>query len=71
MSWTNELATLKSLIDGLSKRIFTLENSRKVTFTPVTTDPTTLRPGDAWLNTTTNVLKAVDKNGSVRVITWT
>lgn len=52
-------------------RVQKLETAQRFTFPNVTTDPTNPRVGDAWLNTTTNLAKIVDKNGTVRTITWT
>jgi hypothetical protein len=71
MSFVNELSTLKKIVDDIIRRISRLETSQRFTLPNVANDPTIFRHGDMWLNTTTNLMKVVDKNGTVRVITWT
>jgi len=71
MSYINLPASIQTIIQGLDARLLRIEQSSRFTFPPVATDPTNPRIGDAWLNTTTNQAKIVDKNGTVRVITWT
>ena len=51
-------------------RLDRLERGTRFTAPSVATDPTNPRPGDIWLNTTSNTLKSVDKNGVVKTITW-
>lgn len=70
MAFINLPASLQQLFGSLDNRITKLEMSGRFTFPAVTTDPTNPRIGDAWLNTTTNQAKIVDKNGNVRVLTW-
>lgn len=65
----NQENDLRSLFMGLVRRIGLLENKRWQAPT-VTSDPTNFQVGDMWINTTTNLLKVVDKNGTIRVITW-
>jgi hypothetical protein len=71
MGYINLPVTLKDMFDGLNNRLNKLEMSQRFTFPSVATDPANPRKGDAWLNTTTNQAKIVDKNGTVRVLTWT
>ena len=71
MSYINLPASVQSIIQGIDGRLIRLEQSQRFTFPAVTTDPANPRIGDAWLNTTTNQAKIVDKNGTVRVLTWT
>ena len=61
---------LRDIIQPLLDRIDRLERSVRFTAPNVTTDPSNPRPGDVWLNTTSNLLKAVDKNGTIKTITW-
>ena len=61
---------LYAMFRELNRRIELLERSNRFTAPNVPTDPTNPRAGDIWLNTTSNLLKAVDKNGVVKTITW-
>lgn len=58
------------MFSEIKDRLDKLERSTRFTAPNVATDPTNPRPGDIWLNTTSNTLKAVDKNGAVKTITW-
>jgi hypothetical protein len=71
MAYINQPPDLKTIVDDLKNRLRLLETSNRFTFPNVTSDPANPRKGDAWLNTTTNQAKIVDKNGTVRIITWT
>ena len=71
MGYINLPPNLQTMFADLEARLRKLETAQRFTFPAVTSDPTNPRIGDAWLNTTTNLAKIVDKNGSVRVITWT
>jgi hypothetical protein len=71
MPFINLPTTLQNIFLSLSDRVLKLEMANRFTAPNVATDPTNPRNGDIWLNTTTNQLKVVDKNGTVRVITWT
>jgi hypothetical protein len=71
MPFINLPTSLQGIFQGLSDRVLKLEMANRFTAPNVTTDPANPRHGDIWLNTTTNQLKVVDKNGTVRVITWT
>lgn len=33
-------------------------------------DPISPRPGDMWVNSNTNTLRVVDKNGAIKTVTW-
>lgn len=66
----NRAPDIKDLYDALALRITQLENKR-FQIPQVATDPTYIQNGDIWVNTTTNLLKIVDKNGTIRVISWT
>jgi hypothetical protein len=71
MPFINLPTSLQGIFQSLSDRVLKLEMANRFTAPNVATDPTNPRNGDIWLNTTTNQLKVVDKNGTVRVITWT
>jgi hypothetical protein len=71
MPYVNQPADMRILFADLDSRLSKLETAVRFTFPAVTSDPTNPRIGDAWLNTTTNLAKIVDKNGTVRVLTWT
>ncbi len=71
MGYVNLPPNLYAIFQGLSDRVLKLEMSNRFTAPNVATDPTNPRKGDIWLNTTSNQLKVVDNNGTVRVITWT
>ena len=71
MGYVNMPSNLKDRFDDIYSRLRKLETAQRFTFPAVTSDPTNPRIGDAWLNTTTNQAKIVDKNGLVRIITWT
>jgi len=71
MGYINQPTDMRILFSDLDARLRKLETATRFTFPAVTTDPTNYRIGDAWLNTTTNLAKIVDKNGTVRVLTWT
>lgn len=62
---------MQRIFQGINDRLERLERSPRFTFPAVASDPTTPRVGDAWLNTTSNQAKIVDRNGTVRVLTWT
>lgn len=70
MSYANLPPSLYEKFKALEHRLDLLERSKRFTAPNVTTDPTNPRVGDIWLNITTNTLKAVDKNGVVKTITW-
>ena len=70
MPFTNQSTTLHVLFRGLDDRLRKVENAKRFTAPVVATDPTRPLKGDIWLNSTTNQLKVVDANGTVRVITW-
>lgn len=71
MAYINQPADFRILFDQIYQRLQKLETAQRFTFPPVTSDPVNYRIGDAWLNTTTNQAKIVDKNGNIRVLTWT
>lgn len=70
MPFINLPPSLQQMWSVLESRISKLETAQRFTAPNVATDPTNPRPGDIWLNTTSNTLKAVDKNGVVKTITW-
>ena len=61
---------LHRIFQAIYDRLDRLERTGVSPFPPVTADPTGTKPGDAWLNTTTNQAKIVDAAGTVRVVTW-
>jgi hypothetical protein len=71
MGYINLPPNLYSIFQGLADRVLKLEMANRFTAPNVATDPANPRKGDIWLNTTSNQLKVVDNNGTVRVITWT
>jgi hypothetical protein len=71
MAYINQTPELRVLFSDLDRRLRLLETATRFTFPVVTSDPSNPRIGDAWINTTTNQAKIVDKNGTVRVLTWT
>lgn len=70
MARINREPDFKDLFDSLTARVTVLENKR-FQIPQVATDPTVYQKGDIWVNTTTNLLKFVDKNGTIRLITFT
>lgn len=70
MPFVNQNPNLQALFGKIDDRLLRLEMARRFTAPNVATDPTAPRAGDIWLNTTSNTLKAVDKNGLVKTITW-
>jgi hypothetical protein len=71
MGYINFPPNLQAIFNDMVLRLQKLETAQRFTFPNVTSDPANPRIGDAWLNTTTNLAKIVDKNGSIRIITWT
>ena len=71
MPYINQPPDLRVLFATLDDRLRKLETAVRFTFPNVTSDPTYPRIGDAWLNTTTNQAKIVDKNGTIRILNWT
>jgi hypothetical protein len=71
MGYINLPPSLYAMFQDIVLRVQKLETAQRFTFPNVATDPTNPRVGDAWLNTTSNLAKIVDKNGTVRTITWT
>lgn len=70
MSFANIPSSLFQMFQDIKDRLDKLERSGRFTAPNVATDPTNPRPGDIWLNTTSNTLKAVDKNGLIKTVTW-
>jgi len=70
MAYINQVPELRVLFGSLDSRLRKLETATRFTFPNVTSDPTNPRIGDAWLNTTSNQAKIVDKNGTIRILTW-
>ena len=62
--------SLYAMFQELNRRIEVLEKSTRFTAPVVATDPANPRKGDIWINSTSNLLKAIDKNGVVKTITW-
>lgn len=71
MGYINQPPDLRSMFADIDSRLRKLETATRFTFPAVISDPTNPRIGDAWLNTTTNLAKIVDANGTVRILTWT
>ena len=71
MAYMNQPLDLNRMFTDIYNRLNKLETATRFTFPNVTTDPTYPRIGDAWLNITSNQAKIVDKNGTVRIISWT
>lgn len=70
MGIINQDTDLYLIFRELNRRIEVLEKSVRFTAPVVATDPANPRKGDIWVNSTTNLLKAIDKNGVVKTITW-
>jgi hypothetical protein len=84
MSFVNLPPALQAIFSDLVKRIQKLENVNRfyatvypiintdsIVVTGLTTDDITdPKVGQIWLNTTTNQLRTIDKNGVARTITW-
>jgi hypothetical protein len=71
VAYINQSPDLRVLFADLERRLRLLETATRFTFPAVTSDPSNPRIGDAWLNTTSNLAKIVDANGTVRVLNWT
>ena len=69
MGKINREPDTKELFDAIYTRLTNLENKR-FQIPQVSADPTNYQKGDIWVNTTTNLLKFVDKNGTIRLITF-
>jgi hypothetical protein len=69
MGFINLPPNVRDYFEDLQNRVRKLETAQRFTAPNVTTDPTNPRKGDIWLNTTTNTLKIVDANGTIRTIT--
>ena len=70
MGFVNQNPDLYQILKLIYDRLDRLERGTRFTAPSVATDPTNPRPGDLWLNTTSNTLKSVDKNGVVKTIAW-
>ena len=84
MSFVNLPPALSALFSDLTKRIQKLENVNRfyaTVYPIINTDTLTVtglvagdiddpKVGQIWLNTTSNQLRTVDKNGAARTITW-
>jgi len=71
MGFINLPPNLFAIFSDITQRLNKLETATRFTLPNVTTDPTNPRKGDMWLNTTSNLAKVVDANGTTRVLTWT
>jgi len=71
MGYINHAPDIREIIEDLKARLRKLETAQRFTAPSVIADPTNPRIGDIWLNTTSNTLKTVDKNGTIRTINWT
>lgn len=71
MPFTNQDPHLRRYFDDIFARLLKVENAKRFTAPVVATDPSYPVKGDIWLNSTSNQLKVVDANGTVRIITWT
>jgi hypothetical protein len=69
MPYVNFPPALRDLFTRLDDRINKLETAGRFTVPVVATDPTHLRNGDMWINSTTNTLKVVDSVGTIRTVT--
>ena len=71
MSYINTPPDLRVFFEDIKNRLRLLETSARFTAPVVATDPTNPRKGDIWINSTSNLMKVVDANGSIRIISWT
>ena len=82
MAYANLPPNLQEMFNSLTDRLTKLENAQRFTLPntpPVVTqpsitglstdDPTYPRTGDAWLNSTANLVRYVDKTGAVQQLT--
>ena len=84
MSFVNLPPALQALFGDMTKRIQKLENVNRfyaTVYPIINTDSLTVtglvagdiddpKVGQIWLNTTSNQLRTVDKNGVARTLTW-
>ena len=70
MGYINQSPDIFELFKELTDRLDRLETTQRFTLPNVAADPANPRKGDAWLNTTSNLAKIVDKNGVVKTVTW-
>jgi hypothetical protein len=58
---------LRQIFELINARLQKLETGKRFTAPNVATDPSAPVVGDVWLNTTSNQLKYVDKNGATQI----
>lgn len=69
MGYVNFPPNLKDIFDDIYSRVRKLETAQRFTVPILATDPTNLRNGDMWINSTSNTLKVVDATGTIRTVT--
>jgi len=69
MPYVNQPPAIRDIFTALDARISKLETAGRFTIPVVATDPTYTRKGDMWINSTSNTLKVIDANGTIRTIT--
>jgi len=69
MPYVNQPPAIRDIFTALDDRLRKLETAGRFTIPVVATDPTYTRKGDMWINSTSNTLKVIDSNGTIRTIT--
>ena len=69
MPYVNQPTLIKDMFASLDDRLKRLETAARFTIPVVATDPAYPRKGDMWINSTSNTLKVIDANGTIRTIT--
>jgi len=69
MPYVNQPPAIRDIFTALDDRLRKLETAGRFTIPVVATDPTYTRKGDMWINSTSNTLKVIDANGTIRTIT--
>ena len=69
MPYVNQPPAIRDIFTALDDRLRKLETAGRFTIPVVATDPTYPRKGDMWINSTSNTLKVIDSNGTIRTIT--
>ena len=69
MPYVNQPPAIRDIFTALDDRLRKLETAGRFTIPVVATDPTYTRKGDMWINSTSNTLKVIYSNGTIRTIT--
>jgi len=69
MGLINQNPELFAYFKEIKDRLERLERGTRFSIPLVATDPASPVKGDIWINSTSNTLKVIDKNGTLRTIT--